>query len=119
MATITPTTTFDPDRNALKVTWTGITTTTDTPVSYSVKGNGGHVGFVQFSGTFAGGSSASLTHSGDNTNFTAMVDNDGAGTAIVATAAKCFNFSTNALYIKPAVVSGSADDVNVDVWLYG
>lgn len=117
MATITATESFDAVAGAYKLVWTGITTTTDTAASYRIKGNGAKAGFVQFAGTFAGGSSATLNESGDDTNFTAMKDVHSAN--VVATAAASFSFGTNALYIKPIVTTGSGDNVDVTVWLYG
>lgn len=111
MATITPTVAVNGE--VVTVTWTGITTTTDTAAAYGPmnKGKGARHASVTFGGTFNGGSDASLQGSNDDTTYATLTDL--AGNAVNATAAKIQEFSSSALYVKPIVVSGSADNVNV------
>lgn len=100
-----------------RVTWTGITTTTDTPLKFTVTEQWGLAGSVQFVGTFAGGSTAKLQMSNDGTNWVDIKDLQG-GT-ISATATGIFEFTCSAAYIKPVVSGGSADNVNVILVLRG
>lgn len=110
MATITPV--LDtPAEGAARQTWTGITTTTDAPAAVGpIRGQGYRRATVQFSGTFAGGSSASLMGSNDGTTFCVLDDIN--GDAITVTAASIKEFGTSALYIKPQVLSGAGDNVD-------
>lgn len=110
MATISPV--YDaPGHGAVRWTWTGITTTTDAPAAVGpITGHGFRTSSVQFSGTFAGGSSASLMGSNDGTNYFILDDIN--GDAITVTAGALKEFSTSALYVKPQVLSGAGDDVD-------
>lgn len=116
MATITPT--ASTANGITTVTWTGITTTTDTPIAYGpVKlFNGPLRGAVTMSGTFNGGTTAVLQGSVDGTVYATLTDI--AGNAISATAAKLQEFESMSLYYKPSVGSGSADDVTVTMILH-
>jgi hypothetical protein len=100
-----------------RLIWTGITTTSDTADSFIVIGQSGVAGSVQFAGTFAGGSTAVLQCSNDGSTWFTMKDT--LGNNISATAAAYFEFTTTAAYIRPAVTSGSADNVDVIVLLRG
>lgn len=109
MATITPTATV---ANGIRtVTWTGITTTTDTPEAYGPVNlsNGPLRGAVTQSGTFNGGTTGLLQGSVDGVVYATITDK--AGQAISATAAKLQEFDSLCLYYKPSVGSGSADNV--------
>lgn len=117
MATISPVSAFS---GAVQtVTWTGITTTTDTAAAYGPMngGKGALRASVTFGGTFNGGTTALLQGSNDDVTYATLTDL--AGNAISATAAKVQEFSSSVLYIKPSVASGSADNVNVVVAMRG
>lgn len=103
--------------DVVTVTWTGITTTTDTPLAYGpmLSGKGARYAAVTFGGTFNGGTTAVLQGSNDGTTWATLTDI--AGNAISATAAKVQEFSSSVLYLRPAVSGGSADNVNVVVAL--
>jgi hypothetical protein len=113
MATITPVSAFT--NNVRTATWTGITTTTDTPEAFGPinTGRGPVYGAVTFSGTFNGGTTAVLQGSIDGVVYATLTDI--AGNAISATAAKMQEFVSSAMYFKPSVGSGVTDDVNVVV----
>lgn len=112
MATITPA--LSRATNVQIVTWTGITTTTDTATGFQPGGKGAvHGACVGFSGTFAGGTTAVLQGSIDGTTYFTLTDL--AGQAVSATAAKMQEFKSSAVYFKPLVTAGSADDVTVTV----
>ena len=115
MATITPTVTITD--NVPSVTWTGITTTTDTPSAFAIQDQAGLAMSVQFAGTFNGGTTAVLQGSNDGSTYTTL--KDVLGNSVSATAAALFEVSSSVRYIKPSVSSGSADNVNVIVVLRG
>lgn len=116
MATIDPVVTSN--ANGVLVTWTGITTSTDTPTAYGPVSlaQGPIRGAVTLSGTFANGSTGVLQGSVDGSVYATLTDL--AGNAVSATAAKMQEFSSLALYYKPSVTAGSADNVNVSVLLH-
>lgn len=66
---------------------------------------------VQIVGTFAGGTSVSLTGSNDGTNYVALTDPQ--GNAITKTAAALEAVTEAPRYIKPTIASGVADDIDV------
>lgn len=111
MATISPVSALTGDVQTY--TWTGITTTTDTPSAVGPinKGKGAIRAAVTFGGTFNGGTTAVLQGSIDGTTYATITDV--AGNAVSATAAKLQEFTSSCIYFKPAVTSGSADNVNV------
>lgn len=113
MATISPVSAMNGDVQV--VTWTGITTTTDTAEALGPlnKGRGAVRAAVTFSGTFNGGTTAVLQGSVDGVVYATLTDV--AGNAISATAAKMQEFTSAALYFKPLVTAGSADNVDVAV----
>lgn len=115
MATVTPT--IDVVSGVPRITWADITTTTDTVTAFPVQAQHGLAGCVQFAGTFAGGSTAVLQGSNDNSAWVTLKDIY--GNAISTTAAAMFEFSTAAAYIRPNVTAGAADDVDVIVVLRG
>jgi len=73
-------------------------------------------GAVQFGGTF-GGATVKLQVSNDGVTFFDMKALD--GTAISATAAALFTFTTAAMYIRPSIAAGTGDAVDVTVVLRG
>lgn len=115
MATITPTSTVSD--GVRSVTWTGITTTTDTPAALGPVNSGRKPlhGAVSFSGTFNGGTTALLQGSLDDVVYSTLTDI--AGNAISATAAKLQEFVTSCVYFKPSVGSGATDNVNMTLVL--
>lgn len=98
-----------------RVYWTGIVTG-DTLVSFPVPGQTGVAGSVQIDGTF-GGATVKLQVSNDNVTFFDVKDLG--NTAISATSAGYFEFTTAGVYLKPLVTSGSANSINVKVVLRG
>lgn len=115
MATITPAVSIT--SGVPSVTWTGITTTTDTPSALTVTDQAGLAMAVQFGGTFNGGTTAVLQGSNDGSTYFTLKDI--LGNSVSATAAALFEVSTSVRYIKPSVSSGSADNVNVIVVMRG
>lgn len=97
------------------VTWTGITTTTDTPTAYGPlnRGPGALRAAITFSGTFAGGTVTTLLGSVDGVVYATVTDRN--GNAVSATAAKMQEFTSSALYFKPSVASGAADNADVSI----
>ena len=98
-----------------RVDWTGIITG-DTIVSFGVPAQTGVAGSVQIDGTF-GGATVTLQVSNDNTTFFDLKDLG--NTAISATSAGYFEFTTAGIYLRPSVTSGSANSINVKVSLRG
>jgi hypothetical protein len=99
-----------------RLSWSGIITG-DTINAFGVAGQGGVRGSVQIGGTF-GGATVTLEGSNDGTTYFTLKALDNS-TNISATAAAYFEFSTAALYIRPAVAGGSANSINVTVVLRG
>lgn len=113
MSTITPV------RSSLglgieKIFWETMVTG-DTIVTELPSGAGPISGSVQFTGTFNGGTTVTLTGSNDGTNYVTLKDL--AGNDISFTAAGAADFTTAMAYIKPGIASGSADDVDATVVL--
>lgn len=110
MATITPVMAVNGD--VVTYTWTGISTTTDTPVAVGPLkfGKGAIRASVTTGGTF-GGATAALQGSNDDSVYATLTDL--AGNAVSATAAKLQEFSSSCLYIKPSVTGGTGDNVNI------
>ncbi len=112
MATITPTI-ANVIPGIQSVTWAAMTDA-DTATAYQIIGFSR--GFVEFDGTFGGGTVV-LQGSTDNTNWATLRSISGA--AVSATAADAFDFVGNALYIRPAVTGGTAESLNARVILRG
>lgn len=110
MATINATQTINKD--AVIYTWTGVTTSTDTPTAIGpfAAGQGMRRASVFFGGTF-GGATATLQGSIDGTNFAPMYDIG--GNLITSTATKIQDFTSACLYFKPSVTGGTGDDVDI------
>lgn len=97
------------------VKWEGMTTG-EANGALTVAGQLGLVGAAQISGTF-GGATITLQCSNDGTTWFNM--SDVTGTAMTATGNSFFEFSTAALYIRPAISGGTDDDVDVTLVLRG
>lgn len=115
MATVSPTFDFvqSQTNKVPRVSWAELATG-DTIVSLPVVGRELVHGAVQFAGTF-GSATVKLQVSNDNTTFTDLKDK--AGNDISVTAAGFREFSTAALFIRPAISGGTGDSVNVIVSL--
>ena len=90
------------------VKWTGISTSTDTPLKFAVPA--GSIASLLINGTF-GGATAKLQYSNDATTWTDLKDSG--GTTVSATAIAQFQqINIYSVYIKPVVSGGTGDDVN-------
>ena len=114
MATISPNT-DGPISTANVVNWTGAATG-DTINSYAIPEEFGAIGCVQITGTF-GGATVTIEVSNDGTTWFAL--NDIKGDAVSATADAFFDFTTAAIYVRPAISGGTSDDVDVRLSLRG
>lgn len=112
MATISPVSAMSGEVQT--VTWTGLSTSTDTAAAYGPmnKSKGALRAAVTFSGTF-GGATVLLTGSIDGTNYATLTDKN--GNAISATAAKVQEFTSSVLYLKPTSSGGTGDNINIVV----
>lgn len=112
MATIDPVVATNGD--VVTVTWTGVSTTTDTPTAYGPlnHGKGAVRAAVTISGTF-GGATGVLQGSVDGSVYATLTDL--AGNAVSATAAKLQEFSSSCLYFKPVVTGGTGDNLNFTI----
>ena len=87
--------------------------TDDTIVALQISPLAAELSFHIF-GTFANGTVVAIDGSNDDgTTFTAL--SDGSGTAVSKTAAAVVSVREQPLEVKPTVLSGSSDDI--DVWL--
>jgi hypothetical protein len=96
------------------VTWANMATG-DTITRIEPGTTRGVAGCVTFTGTF-GGATVTLQGSNDGTNWFNLLQN---GTAIAATAAALFDFSTAARYLRPALTGGTGDSVTAILMLRG
>lgn len=110
MSTITPTSAYA--GGYVTWTWTGAATG-DTIVAANVVHNPSDI-FFTASGTFAGGTTVTLTGSADDTTYVSDVV-DLADTAISFTAAGASAVRDGWPYLKPAVASGSSDSVTLKI----
>lgn len=101
--------------NVPVVFWEALATG-DTVGEFGVTGTAAVAGSVQITGTF-GGATVKLQASNDGTNFVDM--KDVYGVTISTTTAALFEFSTSAVYVRPAISGGTGDDVDVTVCLRG
>lgn len=90
--------------------------TGDTINSIPVLGRAAVAGSVQFDGTF-GGATVKLQVSNDGITFFDMKDLS--ALAITATSAALFEFTTSAVYLRPAISGGAANAIDVTVCLRG
>jgi hypothetical protein len=108
MSTVTATTAVFYDH--ITYTWAGMVTG-DTITAQQIPGNCGDRA-VQFSGTFAGGTSVSLTGSliaGGAGTYATLTDPQ--GNAITKTATGLEQVTELTDWVKPTIASGSADSV--------
>jgi hypothetical protein len=117
MATVSPAFDFVTAQSAKvpRVTWTDIVTG-DTITTLPVAAQAAVAGAVQFGGTF-GGATVKLQVSNDGVTYLDMKDLG--GNVISATANALFEFTTSAMFLRPAVASGSANAIDVTVVLRG
>lgn len=88
--------------------------TGDTVNGLKLSGTGARRGAVQIIGNF-GGATVKIQTSNDGTNFADIKDIHNA--AVSTTAAAIFEITSAALYIKPAISGGTADDVDVILYM--
>lgn len=117
MATVTPTFSLVKTQSEPipRIVWEDIVTG-DTINSIPVLGQAAVAGSVQFGGTF-GGATIKLQVSNDGTTFFDMKDLS--ANTVEATAAAFFEFTTSAVYLRPAISGGAANAVDVTVCLRG
>lgn len=90
--------------------------TADGASAYALSGRLGSNAAIQVAGTF-GGATVKLQVSVDGVTYFDLSDIE--GNPISATAAGIFEFSTSAVYIKPDISGGTADDLDIFVVLRG
>lgn len=98
-----------------RIVWADIATG-DTINSIAIPGQAAVAGAVQFGGTF-GGATIKLQVSNDNITFFDMKDLS--TVTISSTVASFFEFTTSAVYLRPAISGGAANAVDVTVCLRG
>jgi hypothetical protein len=100
-----------------RLTWSGVSTSTDTPLKFAITDQWGLAGVVQSVGTF-GGASVALQMSNDGTNWATIKDLQGSSIALTSATAMS-EFTCSAAYIKPTVSGGTGDDLDIIVVLRG
>lgn len=112
MADISPVSAMNGDVQT--VTWTGLSTSTDTAIAYGPinRGKGATRAAVTITGTFGSGT-AVLQGSVDGVVYATLTDL--AGNAVSATANKLQEFTSSCLYFKPAISGGTGDNVDFAV----
>lgn len=117
MATVSPAFDFVSAQAAKvpRVTWADCATG-DTINAFAISSQAAIAGAVQFAGTF-GGATVKLQASNDGTTFFDV--DDLAGTAISTGAAALFEFTSAAMYLRPAITGGTGDAVDVIMVLRG
>lgn len=113
MATITPV--LDTTLPVPRVIWEACATG-DTLEPWIIKSQFGLAAAVQAVGTF-GGATVTMQVSNDGTNWATLQDAEGGDVA--GTAAFMHEFSTSAVYMRPALASGSANDIDVIMVMRG
>ena len=109
MATITPT--FNKTNNCIIVTWKNMSSA-DTAIAHAVLSK--HVDpCVQFEGTFAGGTTATMQGSISGTAYSPCLNSVRA--AASATAAALAEITTSTPYYKPVVTAGTGDSVTISL----
>lgn len=106
MATVTPTTDTKVDKET--TSWLGIVTD-DTVTAYALP-RAMVSASLQFTGTFANGTTAKVQGSNDGSTWADLADKN--GTAISATAAGYYELSACPAHVRIDVSSGSSDSVN-------
>lgn len=117
MATVSPAIDFVTAQAAKvpRVTWNDIVTG-DTITTLPIAAQAAVAGAVQIGGTF-GGATVTLQASNDGVTYFTMKDLT--GVSISTATAALFEFTTAAMYVRPAVTSGSANAVDVTLMLRG
>lgn len=101
--------------NVPRVIWEALATG-DTVNEFTSRQQYGLAASVQISGTF-GGATVTLTHSNDGVNwFTAK---DMFNTEISVTANAIHEITLSSVYLRPVIVGGTGDDVDVILVLRG
>lgn len=113
MATIQPAVDY-PIVGCTRILWETLTSD-DTAAPWMIRGSSGVAGNIQVVGDFGSDASVSLEASNDGTNWAAIDDIE--GDVIGVTANNVRDFSTAALYIRPAVADGTAEDLDIYVAL--
>lgn len=101
--------------NVPRIVWDNIATG-DTINAIAIPYQAAVAGCVQFGGTF-GGATVKLQVSNDGNTFFDI--NDLSATPVSATSAALFEFTTSAVYLRPAISGGTGDAVDVIVCLRG
>lgn len=97
------------------VIWEGIVTG-DTIEAFALPEQWGLAGSVQISGTF-GGATVKLQHGNDNATW--FDARDVVSSLVTATADAIFEISLSSAYFRPAIASGSGNDVDIIMVLRG
>lgn len=100
-----------------RLTWSAVSTSTDTPLKFAITEQWGLAGVVQAVGTF-GSASVALQMSNDGTNWATIKDLQGDAIALTG-ATSMSEFTCSAAYIKPSVTGGTGDNVDIIVVLRG
>ena len=114
MADITPTV-RQISPSIRSITWSAVTSA-DPGVAFQAPYAMSAVAAVQIDGTFGG---ATVTLAGSNDDVTYFTLKDLSGNDVSATAAALVDLSTAALYIKPVVTGGTAEDIDVTMVVRG
>lgn len=112
MATISPVVNLSVT-DAPRYIWEALATG-DTINALKLSGIGARRAAVQVIGTF-GGATVKIQTSNDGTNFHDIKDIH--NTAVSTTSAAIIEITSAALYIKPAIAGGTADDVDVILFM--
>ena len=112
MATVSPVVNLD-IADAPRHIWAELATG-DTINALKLMGTGARRASVQISGTF-GSATVKMQTSNDGTNFVDIKDIH--NTAVSATAAAIFEITSSAIYIRPAITGGTADSVDVTLFM--
>jgi len=97
--------------------WDDVSTTTDTPLKFTITEQWGLAGCVQAVGTL-GGATVALQMSNDGTNWASIKDLQGTVVALSAVT-QISEFTCSAAYIRPSVTGGTGDNVDIIVVLRG
>lgn len=112
MATVSPVVNLS-ITDAPRYVWEALATG-DTINALKLSGTGARRAAVQIFGTL-GGATIKMQASNDGVNFYDIKDIH--NTAVSTAAAAIFEFTSSAVYIKPAITGGSGDDVDVILFM--
>lgn len=105
-----------PRSGVVVYTYDNLDTLDTLPQALSLNGTTPLAGFMQVVGTFGGGT---VKLQGSNNGDTWVDLKDVTGTTIEITSAGGAEFTTSALHIRPLIVGGTGDDVDVTICLRG